>query len=61
MQVGVDEVFEFYFVEWVVDIEALVGDGTFKPFAVCRFGFGTFGVCSDWGAGEFRDVLDQGR
>jgi len=60
VQVGVDEVLEFDFVEWIVDIEALVGDGSFKPFAVSRFWFGGFGVCGDGCAGEFRDVFDQG-
>lgn len=59
MQVGVDEFFEFYFVEWVIDIEALVGDGAFEPSAVGGFGWSIFGICGDGCTGELCDAFDE--
>lgn len=34
VQVGVYKLFEFFFVERIVDVESLVRDGTFEPSSV---------------------------
>lgn len=60
VQVHVYKLFEFFFVERIVDIESLVRDGTFEPSSVGGFGWGIFRVRSYRSTCELCDAFDEG-